>query len=177
MNAIHQLGKRSEMNSRSEPVRVLFVCMGNICRSPAAEAVMRKLIEDRDLTETVIIDSAGTLDYHTGRPSDPRICTAGTRRGYRFDHLARQVRTADFQEFDYILAMDRDNLENLEKLRSGRSARAELSLLLSHCQNDGTCEVPDPYYGGNEGFEHVMDLVEAGCTALLDKIVERHALS
>lgn len=137
---------------------------------------MRKLVADRNLDSCIEIDSAGTIGYHAGSPSDPRMCSVGTRRGYRFDHRARQIRREDFLRFDYILAMDQDNLENLERVRPAGPHRAELTLFLSHCPDLEVCEVPDPYYGGAEGFELVMDLVEAGCRALLDRIVERHRL-
>ena len=137
---------------------------------------MRKLVVDRNLDSRIEIDSAGTIGYHAGSPSDPRMRAAGTRRGYRFDHLARQVRREDFQRFDYILAMDQDNLESLERIWPSGPHRAELSLFLSHCPDLGVSEVPDPYYGGAEGFERVMDLVETGCRALLDRIIERHGL-
>ena len=166
------------MSNRSEPVKVLFVCMGNICRSPAAEAVMRHLIGQKQLDGVIEIDSAGTIGYHAGNPSDARMREAGTRRGYLFEHRARQVRRQDFLEFDYIVAMDRDNMEDLERYKpSGHNGRAEVSLLLEHCIIDGTCEVPDPYYGGPEGFELVLDLVEKGCAALLESIVDRHELN
>lgn len=151
--------------------------MGNICRSPAAEAVMRKMLNDRGLTDRVSVDSAGTLGYHAGSPSDSRMSQTGTRRGYSFTHLARQVRREDFFDFDYILAMDRENLEDLQRFKPSQGGRAEVSLLLDHCRDLGTCEVPDPYYGGAAGFELVMDLVEAGCAAFLDKLAARHALS
>lgn len=164
--------------TKSDSVRVLFVCMGNICRSPAAEAVMKQMVRDRGLQDKIRIDSAGTLGYHAGNPSDPRMRAAGTKRGYIFDHLARQVRREDFFEFDYIVAMDRDNLEGLKGFSPVKeNGRAEVSLLLEHCVEQGLCEVPDPYYGGPDGFEHVMDLVEAGCEALLARIVERHELA
>ncbi len=168
--------EEDEMTENREPLRVLFVCMGNICRSPAAEAVMRKLTAGRGLAARVEIDSAGTLDCHAGNPSDPRMSAAGVRRGYVFDHLARQVRREDFLRFDYVVAMDRDNLRNLEAFRPAGATRAEVSLLLDHCKAAGACEVPDPYYGGPSGFEQVMDLVEKGCQALLDRIVKKHGV-
>ena len=157
----------------TRPISVLFVCLGNICRSPTAEAVMRRLVAERGLGAQVEVDSAGTIGFHAGRPSDPRTAAAGRRRGYDFGHRARQVTAADLGSFDYVVAMDRANLADLKALGP---ARAELSLLLDHCAAAGNCEVPDPYHGGPEGFDRVIDLAEAGCTALLDQIVKRHAL-
>lgn len=158
------------LKNAASPVRILFVCMGNICRSPTAEAVMRKLIKEQGLDEKISVDSAGTIGYHAGNPSDPRSRQAGERRGYVFDHLARAVTQRDFHTFDYILAMDEENMQDLQRMQPSGS-KAELSLFLSHCRTARCREVPDPYYGGPNGFEDVLDLVEQGCAALLDKVV------
>ena len=136
---------------------------------------MRKLIAERGLDDKVFIDSAGTIGYHAGNPSDNRSREAGERRGYVFDHRARQVTPGDFHVFDYILAMDAENLQDLKRIQPSGST-AELSLFLSHCTTARCREVPDPYYGGQRGFEHVLDLVEQGCEALLERIVREHAL-
>lgn len=156
-------------------VRVLFVCMGNICRSPTAEAVMRHLVSKRGLEHSIYIDSAGTHDYHIGRRSDDRTRQAGERRGYKFDHLARQVKTVDFTEFDYIIAMDRENMRLLRQIVPP-AATAQLSMMMSHCDKPECEEVPDPYYGGARGFEHVLDLLENSCSHLLDEICREHQL-
>lgn len=148
-------------------MRILFVCLGNICRSPTAEAVLR-VIAAREAPELGIeIDSAGTAGYHIGDPPDARSQQAGLRRGYDLAPLrARRVEAADFERFDFILAMDRENLSELQQ-RAPRGARARLHLFLEFAPDAGTVEVPDPYYGGPNGFEHVLDLVEAASSGLL----------
>ncbi len=161
--------------SGSPQVRVLFVCMGNICRSPTAHAVMRKLLLSRNLEQVMAIDSAGTINYHEGRTSDQRSREVGEKRGYVFDHLARAVTVEDFGSFDYIVAMDNENLGDLQRM-APLGAKAKLSLLMSHCDSPSCREVPDPYYGGPLGFEKVLDLVETGCEALLGRIVRDRGL-
>lgn len=148
--------------------RVLFVCMGNICRSPTAEGVFRHLVQARGLAERIHADSAGTHDYHLGDLPDPRTRAAALRRGYDLSSLrARQVVSTDFAAFDYLLAMDAANLATLERLRP-RDSRARLHLLLEFAPGCGLREVPDPYYGREQDFEVVLDLVEQGCRGLLD---------
>lgn len=148
---------------------VLFVCMGNICRSPTAEGVFRHLVEQAGLTESVRIDSAGTHAYHTGEPPDRRASEAALRRGFSMtDIRARRVADADFDEFDYILAMDNANLRDLQA-RAPEQHRARIQLLLEFSGRTGA-DVPDPYYGGAAGFERVLDLVEEAAEGLLDTI-------
>jgi len=147
-------------------MKVLFVCMGNICRSPTAEGVFRQRVEQAGLRDRIEIDSAGTGDWHVGKAPDARACDAAGRRGYQLAALrARQVRSEDFERFDLILAMDHDNLARLQVLRSDRG-QAELDLLLRR-YGLGSDVVPDPYYGGADGFEKVLDLIEQACDALL----------
>lgn len=153
-------------------MRVLFVCLGNICRSPTAEGVMRHQLQQAGLAAQVAVDSAGTAAWHIGKAPDPRTCAAAAQRGYRLHELrARQVQAEDFARFDLILAMDHDNLRELQRLRPD-SAGAELDLLL---RRGGLAEheVPDPYYGGSDGFERVLDLVESACERLIEQIRER----
>ncbi len=158
------------------PVRVLFVCMGNICRSPTAEGVFRRVVENAGLAHAIHIDSAGTHSYHVGEPPDARARAAAARRGIELDHLrARKALRQDFEQFDYILAMDRDNLHLLRQLDDGQG-RAELRLFLDFARRFDTDEVPDPYYGGDQGFEHVLDLIEDASEGLLQHIRERHGL-
>jgi protein-tyrosine phosphatase len=146
--------------------------MGNICRSPTAEAVFRKCVRDVQLDSRITIDSAGTGGWHIGKRPDQRACQAAARRGYDLSALrARQVVVEDFQRFDLILAMDHDNLEQLQALRP-LGSRVELDLFLRR-YNLGEDAVPDPYFGGEEGFEQVLDLVEKASAALLDEIRER----
>jgi protein-tyrosine phosphatase len=150
--------------------RVLFVCMGNICRSPTAEGVMRSLLEPGDRIE---IDSAGTGGWHAGSPPDGRAATAAMRRGIALEGAARQVRVEDFDEFDLIVAMDRENLRDLRGLAPDGEARGKVRLLREFDPGSAgspDLDVPDPYYGGEDGFDHVLDLVEAACRGLLDEL-------
>lgn len=147
--------------------RVLFVCMGNICRSPTAEGVARALAEKAGVAQHFEFDSAGTHSYHIGEPPDRRAREAAARRGYDLSPLrARQVEAADFLRFDLILAMDRHNLQLLRHACPAEH-RGKLKLFLEFAPELGVDEVPDPYYGGPEGFDEVLDLVEAAVTRLL----------
>jgi protein-tyrosine phosphatase len=148
---------------------VLFVCLGNICRSPTAEAVFRHRATRAGLGAKVTVDSAGTGDWHVGHPPDRRAILHAARRGYDLSPLrARQVRVEDFERFGWILAMDRGNLRELTALRP-EGFRGHLALFLDIAPAIGVSEVPDPYYGGNEGFERVLDLVEQASDALLHR--------
>lgn len=158
-------------------VKVLFVCMGNICRSPAAETVFRHLVEREGLADHILIDSAGTHDYHVGDAPDARMQRAAQQRGYDMSMLrGRQVEAEDFNRFDYVLAMDNMNLAMLERLRPD-DAQSHLGLLLDYAERHKEREVPDPYYGGADGFEHVLDLVEDGAAGLLKHLRQNHLLS
>lgn len=157
----------------NEKISVVFVCMGNICRSPTAEAVFRHRIEAAELSEWVEIDSAGTHAYHIGNPPDTRSQAAALRRGYRMDEQrARRVIAEDIARYDYVLAMDRDNLEILQRL-----APVELKdkprLFMSYAPHFGLEEVPDPYYGGERGFEQVLDMIENASDALIEELRTR----
>jgi protein-tyrosine phosphatase len=162
-------------------ISVLFVCMGNICRSPTAEGVFRRMVTDAGLAEVIRIDSAGTHAYHVGEPPDRRSQEAALRRGVALADLrARRVNVEDFKDFDYIVAMDSDNLRILNELLDkselpvvARRARVSLFLPFADSAND---EVPDPYYGGPAGFERVLDLVEEASRALLETLRRSHAV-
>ncbi len=155
-------------------VRVLFVCMGNICRSPTAEAVFRARVEEAGLAEQIRIDSAGTHDYHSGEPPDARTQRAAAKRGYDMSELrGRQVERADFGRFDYVLAMDNANLAILERLRPS-DADSHLGLFLDFAERHDDREVPDPYYGGVDGFERVLDMAEDASDGLLRHIRSKH---
>ncbi len=156
----------------NHPVRrILMVCMGNICRSPTAEAVCRAKIIARRLD--IEVDSAGTIDYHQGDAPDSRTMAAGKKRGFSFDGMrARQVIDADFEHFDLILAADNHNLSELRK-RCPSEYQHKLQLMLSYGRASVT-EVPDPYYGGPQGFERVLDLLEESMEALLDNLSAQH---
>ncbi|MFI8479068.1 low molecular weight protein-tyrosine-phosphatase [Pseudomonas sp. NPDC078700] len=153
-------------------MRVLFVCLGNICRSPTAEAVFRSKLVKAGLADQVQVDSAGTGDWHVGKPADTRARHAAQQRGYDMSALrGRQFEAADFQRFDLMLAMDNSNLSNLARMRPSNSG-AELDLFLRRYQLE-VDEVPDPYYGGDHGFEHVLDLIEQASDALLIEVKGR----
>ncbi|MEM7481702.1 MAG: low molecular weight protein-tyrosine-phosphatase [Acidobacteriota bacterium] len=157
------------MNSQTPPSRILFVCMGNICRSPTAEGVLERLIDERGLEALVEVDSAGTIAYHQGEEADPRMRQAAEERGYTLTSRARKVEPEDFDNFDLIVAMDRDNLEDLHEL--GIEGRAALRLLSDFLPAGSPKDVPDPYYGGAQGFEEVLDLIEQAGPALLDSVL------
>ena len=153
-------------------VRLLFVCMGNICRSPTAEGVMRGLLREQGLEDAVEVDSAGTGDWHAGAPPDARATAAARSRGVTLEGAARVVARRDFDDFDLILAADRRNLRELRMLAPPGS-RAELRMLREFdpaTAGAPDLDVPDPYYGGDDGFEHVLDLVESACRGLLDAL-------
>jgi low molecular weight protein-tyrosine phosphatase len=146
---------------------VLFVCLGNICRSPTAEGVLRGIAAREFSGLKLVVDSAGTANYHVGEPPDRRTVAAARRRGYDLGGLrARQVLREDFTRFDFVLAMDRANLSELTRLRPERAA-ARLALFLEYAPEAGELEVPDPYYGGVEDFERVLDLCEVAARGLL----------
>ncbi|NMZ69341.1 protein tyrosine phosphatase [Pseudomonas peli] len=153
-------------------MRVLFVCLGNICRSPTAEGVLRHKLREAGLEGRVEVDSAGTGDWHVGKAADLRTRQAAQQRGYDLSALrGRQVKAADFHGFDLILAMDNSNLHDLQQLRPGNDA-AELDLFLRRYQLE-LDEVPDPYYGGEAGFAQVLDLIEQACDALVIELKGR----
>jgi protein-tyrosine phosphatase len=159
---------------------VLFVCMGNICRSPAAEGVLRHLVAAAGVVAPVEVDSAGTLSYHAGDAPDRRMRHAAGRRGYSLDSRARQVTVADFHRFDLIVAMDSDNLRDLLALRPGALSPgalrpgngAAVRLFSDFLPAGAPTDVPDPYYGGARGFDEVLDLLEDGCPRLLRHLLQ-----
>jgi len=159
-----------------KPVKVLMVCLGNICRSPTAEVVFRHQLASRGLDKHILVDSAGTGSWHIGHPPDARAMRAALERSYDMSALrARQVVPADMAEFDYIFAMDRQNLNDLLDICPD-TYRDKLSLFLHHGNSDVE-EVPDPYYSGADGFELVLDLVEDASAALVCLLAAKHDLS
>ncbi|CAA0384470.1 unnamed protein product [Arabidopsis thaliana] len=165
-------------SSETKPYSVLFVCLGNICRSPAAEGVFRDIVKKRGLDSKFNIDSAGTIDYHEGNMADPRMRSAAKRRGIEITSLSRPIKASDFREFDLILAMDDQNKEDILKAYNVWKARGnfppdadkKVKLMCSYCKKHNDKFVPDPYYGGAQGFEKVLDLLEDACESLLDSI-------
>ena len=155
-------------------MRICFVCLGNICRSPTAEGVFRKLATDAQLDEKVTIDSAGTGAWHVGELPDSRARQAAARRGYVLEHRARKFTAADFDQFDLVLAMDRDNYDNLMRLARNRSQVPVIKLLRAYDADAPVdAEVPDPWYGGDDGFDDVLDICERACRGLLDHVRSR----
>lgn len=150
------------------PLRILFVCMGNICRSPAGEGVLAKMIAEAGLTDQIAIDSAGTIGMHSGERADSRMRAAAASRGYDLTSRARQVTAADLEDFDLILTMDEDNHRNVLALAASEEQRQRVHLFCTFCREHNERAVPDPYYGGPQGFEHVLDLLEDGCRGVLD---------
>jgi len=149
------------------PIKVLFVCLGNYCRSPTAEGVFRQLLITEAPELRVEVDSAGTADYHVGSPPDPRSQRAALRRGIDLSRLrGRQISPRDFADFDFILAMDRDNLRDLEAMRP-KNSRARVQLFMEYATETGRLEVPDPWGGAAGAFEEVLDLTEAASRGLL----------
>lgn len=155
--------------SGSTPLSVLFVCLGNICRSPLAEGVFLHLVRDEGLSERFEVDSAGTGSWHIGERPDPRSVAVAASHGVVLPGCARQVRPDDFDRFDVIVAMDRENLRNLERM-SPNGTRARLHLLREFDPEGGGDEVPDPYFGGDHGFENVYRMVHRSCARLLEEL-------
>ena len=152
-------------------IRVCFVCLGNICRSPTAEGIFRRQVLDAKLDAQIEVDSAGTGNYHVGESPDQRAREAARRHGYELMGKARQFQARDFGSFDYVLVMDQDNLRALEKLATNGEARSKVHLLREFDRTaPAGAEVPDPYYGGSAGFDQVIEICERACAGLLQHI-------
>jgi len=153
--------------------RILFICLGNICRSPAAEGVMKAIVKESGLSDEVYVDSAGIGNWHVGELPDARMREHGRRRGYDFNSRARQFSAADFDNFDYIIVMDEQNYRDVcRQARSQIDQNKVLRMRDFFIDYTGCETVPDPYYGGPEGFELALDLIEDGCRGLMDKILK-----
>ena len=151
--------------------KLLFVCLGNICRSPSAENIMNHLIQQRGLSDRIQCDSAGTSSYHIGSPPDRRMTAAAREQGIELVGAARQFMPDDFERFDRILAMDRDNYRDILSLDRDGRYRSKVQMMCRFCHHHRDREVPDPYYGGPEGFNYVIDLLKDACEGLLDEVM------
>ncbi len=149
-----------------DKVKILFVCLGNICRSPSAEGIMKKMVKDRGLENQIFIDSAGTSGWHEGELPDRRMRTHAARRGYDLDSRSRPVKYDDFFDFDLIIGMDDQNIANLKSLAPDNKSREKIHRMTEYCTRHNLDHVPDPYCGGADGFELVLDLLEDACEGL-----------
>ena len=149
------------------PIRILFVCMGNICRSPAAEIIFRQMVEDAGRAEDFHIDSAGTIGHHEGSPPGSRMAEALRRHGFPVTGRARRIRVEDLERFDWIITMDESNFADVRSLDPTGTYHQKIRQLVTYCRNHEAPRVPDPYYGGQRGFEHVIDLLKDGCAGIL----------
>lgn len=156
---------------KSKSINLLFVCLGNICRSPAAEGIMKKMIADEGLEDKVFIDSAATSSWNEGKKPDERMQKHGEKRGYVFDSTARTFRSSDFSKFDYIIVMDNNNYNNVKRLAKSDEDVAKIHRMTDFSiQYSDHDHVPDPYYGGDDGFNLVMDLLEDAAKGLMKEI-------
>jgi len=152
-------------------IKVLFVCLGNICRSPSAEAVFTQLISEQNVQSKVWCDSAGTYGGHAGHQADSRMQRHATLRNYDLTSISRQITRSDFDEFDLIIGMDDSNIHDIKQLDPGSLYRKKIVKMTDYCKRCADSEVPDPYYGGASGFEHVLDILEDGCENLLNELL------
>ena len=150
--------------------RILFLCMGNICRSPAGHCVLQHLVNEAGLEDQFEIESAGTIGFHAGGPPDARMQKSMRARGIPVIGRSRQLVVADLEHYDLILAMDLDNFKDVSALDSSGKYHQKIQLFCDYCREHSETEVPDPYYGGDQGFEQVMDLIEDGCRNLLKQL-------
>jgi protein-tyrosine phosphatase len=158
------------------PYKLLFVCLGNICRSPAAENIMNHLIDQANLSTQIVCDSAGTSSYHIGSSPDRRMTQTANQRGIKMTGKGRQFKRDDFEQFDLILAMDQENYDNILRLDPWGKYSHKVKFMCDFCDHHTLKEVPDPYYGGTEGFNQVIDLLLDSCEGLLEFIIQDQKL-
>ena len=153
--------------------KILFVCLGNICRSPAAEGIFKKKIRDRNLEKSFLVDSAGTGGWHVGNLADPRMREAAMERGINLESRSRKIEVRDLYEFDFILVMDKDNLHALNSLviDNSKIIKSKIKLILDYSNSSQFNEVPDPYYGGQKGFDNVLDLLDEAIDGFIENIL------
>lgn len=159
-----------EMLKGKEKIRILFVCLGNICRSPAAEGIMRSVVAKHGEEDRWVIDSAGTGDWHVGDLPDSRMRAAGVRHGYRFEHRCRQISRDDFNNFDLIIGMDDQNIRNLSLIAPDSEAKAKIQHIGDWLHSDECTYVPDPYYGTERDFDFAISLLEKACKRIFDQL-------
>jgi protein-tyrosine phosphatase len=158
------------MQSQRKRWNVLFVCLGNICRSPAAEIIFRQMVTDSGQADDFRIDSAGTVGHHHGEPPDSRMVNALERHGYATSSISRKIKSSDLEDFDLIVTMDETNLADVRRLDSTGTLHPKIRPLIDFCTDHDEIRVPDPYYGGQRGFEHVICLLEDGCRGILSHL-------
>lgn len=164
----HVIGRRMNSMPNANSFSVLFVCLGNICRSPAGEGLLQHSIDALEPQNSIEIDSAGTIGFHTGKPADHRMRSAALNRGVQLLSQSRKITIKDLHSFDLVIAMDRENLADIQRMTP--EPTAELKLLSDFLGDDWPSDVPDPYYGGDEGFEYVLDMIEAACPSIINSI-------
>ena len=163
------MGNYNNLNTNKK-YKVLFVCLGNICRSPAADGLMKHIVKQRGLEHRFYIDSAGTYGGHAGELPDPRMRRAAARRGYLLEHRAQRFKSAMFAQFDLIVAMDDNNYYDLQSMAPTVDDEKKIVRMADYCRHYTATHVPDPYYEGADGFEHVLNLLEDACEGLLDAL-------
>lgn len=165
--------KDHDMTMERKKHSVLFICLGNICRSPAAEGIFKYLVEEQGLDHQFLIDSAGIGGWHIGQLPDPRMRQCGVRHGYRFESRARQFSKSDFSRFDHIIVMDAENYRDVTSMASSEEEKSKVSFMTDYCtRHKDATSVPDPYYGGPRGFDLVIELLEDACLGLLERLKE-----
>lgn len=158
------------MEKNTKEYHILFVCLGNICRSPAAEGILKKHLKEKKLDDRISVDSAGTSGYHIGDLPDSRMRQHGARRGYKFDSLSRKFTSLDFDNFDIIIAMDDNNYHNIIRMAPDLESKKKVYRMVDFSLKYGHDHIPDPYYSGADGFELVLDLLEDACEGLINKL-------